>query len=231
MTNAYGTRLWLPFSDSWSGWDVLFVVDPWVWAILLVAVLGPLALRFVMRGEGARSRLAWAGLGVLVAYIGVRAVLHDRAIGTVRSLTSELGVTRVAAFPLPLEVFRWSGLAETDNEFRILTIDARAKQVVGPPSRFPKAEDSEVLRKARATALAAEYLRFAQYAYAEVTPVGNGHQVQFSDFRFRRGDASGFLCTVELDADLNVANEDFRYWGGEGLFSFARRVLRSRPPQ
>ncbi|MDA1313559.1 MAG: metal-dependent hydrolase [Acidobacteria bacterium] len=229
MTNAYGMRLWLPFDDSWSGWNVLFIVDPWVWIILLLPILAPLALRFAMKGDAARSRMAWAGLGVLVAYIGVRAVLHERAIDTIASLTNESAVTRVAAFPLPLEFFRWSGLAETDGEFRVFTIDTRANQAVGLPSRHAKTEDSEALRKARATPLAREYLRFAQYAYAEAIPHGDGFEVQFSDFRFRRGEAAGFLCTIELDADLNITDENFRFWGGEGLSSFAQRVLRSRP--
>jgi inner membrane protein len=229
MTNAYGMRLWLPFDDSWSGWDVLFVVDPWVWGILLAAILTPVALRFVMQGDAARSRMAWAGLGVLVAYIGVRAVLHDRAIQTIAALTNELEVRRVAAFPLPLEFFRWSGLAETDSDFRAFTIDTRANQAVGPTGRFPKAGDSEVLREARATPLAREYLRFAQYAHVEVIPRGDGYEARFSDFRFRRTEAAGFLCTIEIDAGLNVTKQDFRYWGGEGLFSFAQRVLRARP--
>lgn len=227
MTNAYGTRLWLPFDDSWSSWDVLFVVDPWVWGILLAAILGPVALRFVMRGDAARSKMAWAGLGFLVAYIGVRAVLHERAIQTIASLTNELDVRRVAAFPLPLEFFRWSGLAETDSDFRTFTIDTRANQAVGPPGRFPKAEDSGVVRVARAAPLAREYLRFAQYAHVEVMPRGRGYEVQFSDFRFRRGEAAGFLCTIQIDAALNVTKQDFRYWGGEGFFLFGQRVLRS----
>jgi inner membrane protein len=225
MTNAYGMRLWLPFDDSWSSWDVLFVIDPWVWAILLAAILTPLALVFVLRGGVTRVGWAWAGLAVLSSYIGARAVLHDRAIQTIASLTNELAVTRVAVFPLPLEVFRWSGLVETNQEFRSFIIDTRTRQPVGPPHRFPKTADSEVLRKARATPLAREYLRFAQYAQVEVAARDGGYEVQFSDFRFRRGETSGFLCTVDLDSDLNLTNQDFRYWGGEGILSFARRVL------
>jgi hypothetical protein len=180
-----------------------------------------------MRGDAARSRIAWAGLGFLVAYIGVRAVLHERAIQTIAALTNELEVKRVAAFPLPLELFRWSGLAETESDFQTFTIDTRMGRAVGPPNRYPKAEDSEVVRQARATPLAREYLRFAQYAHVEAIPRGGGYEVQFSDFRFRRGEAAGFLCTIQIDAALNVTKQDFRYWGGGGLFSFAQRVLRS----
>ncbi len=231
MTNAYGMRLWLPFDDAWSGWDLLFVVDPWVWGILLVPVLVPMALRFVLKGRADTSRLAWAGLGVLVAYIGVRAVLHNRAINTIEALTNESNVTRVAAFPLPLEFFRWSGLAETDRDFRAFTIDTRSSQPVRLPDRIPKAEDTEVLRKARSAPLAREYLRFAQYTLADVTPRAGGYEVRFSDFRFRRGETAGFLCTINLDDALNVTDQNFRYWGGEGLFSFAQRVIRSRPPR
>ena len=237
MTNAYGMRLWLPFDDSWSGWDLLFIVDPWVWGILLLAILAPPALRFVLPALrfalprfAARSQFAWAGLGILIAYIGVRAVLHDRAINALESLANQATVRRVAAFPFPLEFFRWSGLIETDRDFRVFTIDARTAQPVSEAEHIPKAADTEVLRKARAVPLAREYLRFAQYAHAEVTPLTDGYKVQFSDFRFRRGEAAGFLCTIELDDALDITKQDFRYWGEQGLFSFAQKVLGSRPP-
>src|SRR5437870_2421448 len=40
-TNIYGVRLLLPFSGSWLRLDLLSVVDPWIWAVLLLAALVP----------------------------------------------------------------------------------------------------------------------------------------------------------------------------------------------
>lgn len=232
MTNAYGTRLWLPFNGRWSSWDVLFIVDLWVWAILLLPLLILFGMRY-LNPAVSRKRVivvAAAGLVALVAYIGFRAVLHQRVIAGLKSLQYEGGPpVRVAAFPAPLESFRWSALVETPDAFLLGVVDARQTSIPPQWQRFEKAEQSEILRVARDSPVAQRYLDFASYSRAEVQPIPGGHLVQFSDFRFRRGEAAGFLCTVELDRDLNVTHEEFQLWGADGLLPFAQRVLRSRP--
>lgn len=230
MTNAYGTRLWLPFDGRWSSWDILFIVDLRVWAILFAPLLILLALRILRRraGPGYAPKLAWAGLAILVAYIGFRAVLHDRIItGLNEGAYGGSPPIRVAAFPLPLELFRWSAFVETERSFLTGVSDARRSSVSPEWQSIDKADETAILQKARSGPVAQQYLDFAVYARAEVTPIPAGHRVQFSDFRFRRGEDSGFLCTIKLDHDHNIINEEFRFWGGAGPFSFAQRLLPS----
>ena len=230
MTNAYGTRLWLPFDGRWSSWDLLFIVDLWVWAILFAPLLILFALHIVRRRSGPEyaSKLAWAGLTILVAYIGFRAILHDRVITDLKEGTYGSGPPiRVAAFPLPLELFRWSAFVEIERSFLTGISDARRPSAPPEWQCIDKAEETVILKKARAGPVAQQYLDFAAYARAEVTPLPTGHRVQFSDFRFRRGEAAGFLCTIELGHDHNIITEEFRFWGGSGLFSFAQRLLPS----
>ncbi len=232
MTNAYGTRLWLPFDGHWSSWDALFIVDLWVWAILVLPLVILFGLRYLDPAKGRKRAIAVAaaGLVALVAYIGFRAVLHERVVAGLQALTYEGGpAVRVAAFPVPLETFRWSALVETQDAFLLGITDDRQPSTPPAWQRFEKAKQSELLRAARASPVARRYLDFASYARAEVEAMSAGHRVQFSDFRFRRGEASGFLCTVEMDRDLNVTREEFQLWGGGGLLPFAQRVLRSRP--
>src|SRR5579884_3499420 len=52
-TNAYGIRFFLPFSQHWYSLDLTNVVDPWLWAVLLIAALGPLLGRLVSSEMGA----------------------------------------------------------------------------------------------------------------------------------------------------------------------------------
>lgn len=230
MTNAYGTRLWLPFDARWSSWDLLFIVDLWVWTILLSPLLILFALRIVRRRAvpGCAPKLAWAGLAILVTYIGFRAVLHDRIITDLNEGRYAGGPPiRVAAFPLPLELFRWSTFVETERSFLTGVSDARRSSMSPKWQCIDKAEKTVILQKARSSPVAQQYLDFAAYARAEVTPLPIGHRVQFSDFRFHRGEASGFLCTIEVDHDHNIINQEFRFWGGSGFFSFAQHLLPS----
>ncbi len=37
--NVYGVRWLMPFDDSWFYGDVLYIADPWMWAILVVALI------------------------------------------------------------------------------------------------------------------------------------------------------------------------------------------------
>ena len=234
MTNAYGTRLWLPFDGRLSSWDVLFVVDLWVWVILLF----PLFVAFGVRRLGGGSRTRWVAplaltaLGVLMAYVGFRTVLHEQVVaGLAGRMYDGHPAVRVAAFPIPTEVFRWSAFVETEHAHLIGIVDARNSNEEPKWQRFDKLRETAVLRKARAAPVARRYLDFASYVRTEIESTGDGYWVRFSDFRFRRGEAAGFLCTVELDHELNVTREEFQLWGGGGLFAFAQRVLRSLPAE
>jgi membrane-bound metal-dependent hydrolase YbcI (DUF457 family) len=72
LTNIYGIRLLLPFSSRWLRLDLTSVIDLWIWAVCLMAILGPLIAapgrlgNLVRRRQGAapwpRLRLVCAGL-------------------------------------------------------------------------------------------------------------------------------------------------------------------------
>ncbi len=74
--NVYGIRLLAPFSQQWFYGDVLFIIDIWLWALLIFAVW------FSLRRE--KRGLEWmqparAALAVMLAYIGLNAgITHVR---------------------------------------------------------------------------------------------------------------------------------------------------------
>ena len=63
-TNTYGIRLLLPFSARWFHLDLTSVVDLWIWAVLLVALAGPLIARLVNAEIGARTQHAGRGFAI-----------------------------------------------------------------------------------------------------------------------------------------------------------------------
>ena len=56
--NTYGMRWWLPFDGRWSYGDSLFIVDPWLWLLLGVAV----AMAWPRSRLGSIGWLALAGV-------------------------------------------------------------------------------------------------------------------------------------------------------------------------
>ncbi len=216
MANAYGIRPWLPFSSRWQSWDILFVVDPWVWAILLLTTLVPALLRLANREIGARSdprrSAAWVGLLALIGFMGARAVLHHGAVETINAyLYDGSPALRVAAFPSSFNPFVWSAYIETERYYQIATLDVRETYDPSGGRRFYKAADGPALETAWDSRIGRDYARFARYAYAQVEQFPEGYVVRLADFRFRRGEGFGFLCTIEMDRAYHVVRQVFRF--------------------
>lgn len=70
--NVYGIRLLEPFSSQWFYGDTLFIIDPWLWAMLIASVW------WSRRREKAGAAYRWpaaAGIVLALAYIGANGVL------------------------------------------------------------------------------------------------------------------------------------------------------------
>ncbi|MHA6317224.1 metal-dependent hydrolase [Altererythrobacter sp. CAU 1778] len=65
--NVYGVRLLEPFSSEWFYGDTLFIVDVWLWALMIVATWW--SLRRERRGQNGR-KVAIAAIAVALFYIG-----------------------------------------------------------------------------------------------------------------------------------------------------------------
>jgi inner membrane protein len=70
--NVYGIRLLEPFSSVWFYGDVLFIIDVWLWALLIGSVW--FSLRRERRG-GEWVKPARTAFAVMLAYIGVNAAI------------------------------------------------------------------------------------------------------------------------------------------------------------
>jgi inner membrane protein len=68
--NVYGIRLLEPFSSEWFYGDVLFIIDVWLWTLLIGSVW--FSLRREKRG-GDWIKPARTALAIMLAYIGLNA--------------------------------------------------------------------------------------------------------------------------------------------------------------
>lgn len=95
FTNNYGVRPFFPFNPHWYAGSIVFIFDPLLFCILLLALGLPWIFRLVnaeigRRREPFRGRgLAQAALLLIGAYYGVRLWEHSRALMLARQQSLE----------------------------------------------------------------------------------------------------------------------------------------------
>jgi inner membrane protein len=125
--NVYGIRLLEPFSSQWFYGDTLFIIDVWLWALLIAALW---VSRRREKAGGAWTRPAQVGIAVGLAYIGVNGAISARASHEVERIAQvdsyvEYG-RRVIASPVPLTFWKRETIY-TDSLFDGDLIFARYK--------------------------------------------------------------------------------------------------------
>ena len=222
LCNPYGVRAWLPFSEGWDQWDVLFIVDPLIWVALLIPTLAPTVIALVHREIGAPPKrgghLALISLIALAAYISVKAIFHQQVLIAIDAhLYDGAPAVRVAAFPEPLKPLGWRTFVETERYYQVSSMDFLDLAPYDPTAgqRYYKPQPGPALESAWDSETGRAYARFAQFAYAQVDSAPERSVVRLTDFRFRRDGSAGFLCKITLDNDHHVVGESFSFRGRE----------------
>ena len=219
LLNVYGIRLGLPFSSRWLHLDLLHIVDVWVWVLLLAFVLAPLLGRLVSGEIGASSGPGRAGavVGLLLlgVYIGARALLHQQALATLAArLYQGEAPMRTLALPSPANPWHWTGLVETPQAWRVLSVpllrefDPEAAHVLFKP------ELAGVREAVARSATGRVFLDFSQAPVWRVLPSAGGQGgvvVQVDDLRFGLREAGAFRAEFELDRNGGVRREQFSF--------------------
>ncbi len=222
FTNAYGVRPFLPFSGRWYAWDIMFILDPLLLALLGLGLGLSLLLRLVSEEVGARKPAFRGGaifaLSALVLLVGIRAFAHRRVLGMLEAHTyAGENPQRVGAFPAPSNPFVWTGVVETEAVFHVLPANALNDDVDAERTRvFRKAESSPAMEAAMKTRTAAIFLDFARFPWGQVLETEDGFRVTFQDLRYvsLESDRRRFSVEVDLDKNLRVRSESLSLSGG-----------------
>ena len=137
FTNNYGLRPFFPFSSHWYAWSIVFIFDPVIFIVLLLALVVPWILGLADREIGAKKTLfrgrgwAIAALTTVVLWWGVRNAEHLHALELVRSgdYTRE-ALLRVAAEPHMLDPFSWHAIMETKDYYQTAEVRTLGDQVM-----------------------------------------------------------------------------------------------------
>ncbi|WP_086607711.1 metal-dependent hydrolase [Erythrobacter donghaensis] len=106
--NVYGIRLLEPFSSEWFYGDTLFIIDPWLWAMLIAAIW--VSRRREKTGAD-WSRAGRLGVAAMLAYIGVNGAITWLNYETRGTRTEPYPLAHIAA-PVPFEFWRREQIAE-----------------------------------------------------------------------------------------------------------------------
>jgi inner membrane protein len=114
FTNNYGIRPFFPFDAHWYAWSIVFIFDPFLFAMLLITLVAPALFGLVGAEVGARRRQfqgggwARAGLaGVMVLYL-LRSAEHGRAV----QLAQAQSIAAPAAQTSPLPTASGTGVEQ-----------------------------------------------------------------------------------------------------------------------
>jgi inner membrane protein len=230
FTNNYGVRPFWPFSEKWYSWDIVFIVEPVMLALLTLGLVVPGLFALVdrevgVRKRGPRGRLAasLALTGVVLMW-GVRDYEHRRAVNALESREYQgIDPVRASAYPTWIDPFRWYGVVETPAFFALAPVDSLGPEV-DPEDEMEihyKPEETPVTLAAKRSYLGRVYLDWARYPITETEELNDsrgGYIVYFQDLRYAQGPSllnrdrrrRGALgAAVELDKNLHVVGDVF----------------------
>jgi inner membrane protein len=176
---TYGTQLLAPFSRHRFAWDAVAIVDP------LYTALAAALLASGMTFPPAARRVAWVGLALSSAYVGLGLFVNQRAEAVARAqLVAEgVSVTRVSAYPTLFQLPFRRIVARSPDEVRVGWLSVLAPRPI-VWERF-EAAGGPLVEAARGTEEARVLEWFAMgEATPRVEPTADGTVVEFDDLRY-----------------------------------------------
>jgi len=223
-TNNYGLRPFFPFNPRWYAGSFVFIAEPVLWALLLIALIIPGLLGLADREIGAR-RTQFRGRGWAIFALTGMAVFwcwrwteHAKAQNLAEAAhVAPTPATRVAVEPYPINPWRWHAILETASTWQTAEVDTRTGAVQSDPltNALFKPQDTPSLEAAKRTQLGRVYLDWSPWPVVrDLGPMTIPGQpppnfpanrkwstVEFSDLRF----AYNFLDTSMASSNQQLA--------------------------
>jgi inner membrane protein len=213
FTNNYGVRPFWPFWEKWYSWDIVFIVEPALYIILIAGLVLP-AIFSLQKAVLRDRKFAVAALVCMALFYAFRDHEHRHAVrALVRQRFNSGGPMRVSAYPYAWNLYRWYAVAELPDSFATSDIDSRTGKLdPGELEYTPKPPETPVTLAAKRSYLGRAYLDWAQYPLVAETSSSPGRIVHFRDLRYDYPRLRGRItlsCSVEVNQNLQVVREFF----------------------
>ncbi|HTW60912.1 MAG TPA: metal-dependent hydrolase [Terracidiphilus sp.] len=206
-TNNYGVRPFFPFNPRWYAGSFVFIAEPVLWALLLLALFVPWVLGLADREMGAKKTpfrgRGWAifALAGMVALWAWRWYEHAQGMALVENaqVASE-PVTRLALEPYMVNPYHWHAILETNDFYQTAEVNTWTGEIESDPEKdvMYKPADTPAVEAAKQTFLGRVYLDWGSWAVVrdlgpepvkgmappDLPPDRHWTTVEFSDLRF-----------------------------------------------
>jgi inner membrane protein len=193
--NSYGIRLLMPFRDRWYYGDSLFIIDPWLWGLLGLAI--HLARRRERAGNEDPGRPARLALATAATYVGLMMGSTLLVRGSIRR---ELGTDlRFMATAAPLTPFTKQVIIDDGGRYRIGRFRFLQAPSLVIDAAVPKGGDRRAAAALLATRAGRGFLHWARFPAFRREPAGDSVVVRGYDLRYASGlDQSWAAVEVRL---------------------------------
>jgi membrane-bound metal-dependent hydrolase YbcI (DUF457 family) len=207
-----GVMLFWPVNSRRFAANWLPGIDPWILTILIAAIALPELLRLVGSEIGSKEKRprgqtgAILGLALVFVYVGARATLHSDVLAMMGSRTFHNETARrVWAYPEPISLLTWHGVAETDSALNEIDVNLAAPGDFDPDTslRSFKPQPSPALDAARNTNTARRFLATAQIPKASVEKIDSGYAVILRDLRYAATGETKHEVAAYIEVNLN----------------------------
>ncbi len=216
-SNNYGVRPFFPFNPRWYAGSFMFIAEPVLWAVLLIALVLPWLFSLADREIGARRTLFrgrnWAIFALSAAFVlGCwRWAEHAHARAMFQNVqVTTAPVLRMAFEPYPIDPWRWHAIIETPRYFQTAEVNTRTGSIDSDPQTdiLYKPQDTPAVEAAKRCFLGRVFMDWGTWAVVRdlgqlpapsiappnLLPQRTWTTVEFTDLRFayafRRGGAS-----------------------------------------
>jgi len=179
LITPFGTQLFAPFSTARFSLDMMFIIDPF-----FTGVLG-LTLLFGKIFKPRRRPFLFGGIFFVALYLLIEVINHHRAYQRIEAALQRdnIAATKISAFPQPLSIFRWMGLAQTPDgvaqTFFLLFDDEKDLRF----TKYENASDKFVAQTLQAPETK-WYLTFARHPWIISERRGEQQVVEWRDLQF-----------------------------------------------
>ncbi len=177
---AYGTQLYLPFTNTRVAWSTISVADPIYTTPFLVCLI---AASFFARNTRRRAILNWLGIGLSSAYLlfTVFNKMHVNSVFEDSFAANNIKINRYVTNPVIFNNVLWQGVAESDTAYYYGTYSIfDSQEAVTDIKMLPKNHE---LLKGIENEKDIETLKWFSDGYYNVFENGAG-KFQFNDLRY-----------------------------------------------